>query len=151
MNTFTISKLNYSLVFFLEIARTCYADIGTATQYSSPYIPTECYGDDTTNFPANNFFAAAGDGIWDNGAACGRQYVIQCISVANPFSCLNQGSTIQVKIVDYANTAVSRPVITSGTTVYLSDVAFKALVNDSSESTTTAAAPSINIVLIQVD
>nr|GEY93211.1 RNA-directed DNA polymerase, eukaryota, reverse transcriptase zinc-binding domain protein [Tanacetum cinerariifolium] len=30
-----------------------------------------CYGYDSSQFPSKNLFAAAGDRIWDNGAACG--------------------------------------------------------------------------------
>ncbi|KAL9242411.1 hypothetical protein vseg_016406 [Gypsophila vaccaria] len=146
------SKINYfHIVVFSLFLHECYCDIGTAEQYYSPYIPTECYADDTSNFPANDMFAAAGDGIWNNGEACGRQYTVQCISAAEPFSCVDVDATIQVTIVDYANTAVSQPDTTSGATMFLSDVAFEALVNDDSSGTFASSSPSINIVFIQVD
>ncbi|KAK9706106.1 hypothetical protein RND81_07G104500 [Saponaria officinalis] len=145
------SKFNYLIIFiFSFFFHNCYADIGTAQQYDSPYIPTECYSDDTTNFPADDMFAAAGDGIWNNGAACGRQYMVQCISAPESLSCANVDTIIQVKIVDYANTAVSSPVTTSGTTMFLSDIAFGALV-DNSSSSGASSSPIINIVFIQVD
>ncbi|KAL0323909.1 UNVERIFIED_CONTAM: EG45-like domain containing protein [Sesamum calycinum] len=84
------------------------ADIGTASQYTPPYIPTACYGSDMSQFPTSSLFAAAGEGIWDNGAACGRQYLVKCISAAVPKTCV-EGQTIQVKIVDRAITLVSPP------------------------------------------
>lgn len=119
---FVIISLNTTFV-------TCYLEVGAASQYSSPYIPTECYSEDTTEFPPNNQFAAAGDAIWDNGAACGRQYLVRCLSVVpDNVSCANP-DTIQVKIVDYANTAVSSPQVNPGTTMLLSNTAFEMLVN----------------------
>ncbi|RVX11105.1 hypothetical protein CK203_013325 [Vitis vinifera] len=64
-------------VFFIN---SCQGDVGTAAQYNPPYLPTICYGNDASEFPSSNLFAAAGDGIWDNGASCGRQYLVRCIS-----------------------------------------------------------------------
>ncbi|WMV42697.1 hypothetical protein MTR67_036082 [Solanum verrucosum] len=43
-----------------------------------------CFGSDSTQFPSSNFFAAASEGIWDDGATCGRQYLISCISSVLP-------------------------------------------------------------------
>ena len=54
-------------------------------------------------------------------------------------SCVDPEATIQVKIVDYANTAVSRPEVTSGTIMLLSHEAFDVLVN------TTGGAPTTTI------
>ncbi|KAF8035953.1 hypothetical protein BT93_C1854 [Corymbia citriodora subsp. variegata] len=31
-------------------------------------------------FPEGGYFIAASDGLWDNGAACGRRYCVRCIS-----------------------------------------------------------------------
>ncbi|KAE8658265.1 MYB transcription factor MYB82 [Hibiscus syriacus] len=70
------------------------------------YVTTTCFGDDRTEFPSSNLFAAAGDGIWDNEASCGRQYRARCISASQPGICVTD-QTIQVKIVDYALTALS--------------------------------------------
>ncbi|KAI3468306.1 hypothetical protein Pfo_024969, partial [Paulownia fortunei] len=103
------------------------ADIGTASQYVPPYTPTACYGSDLSQFPTSNLFAAAGEGIWDNGAACGRQYLVRCISAAVPQTCV-PGQTIQVKIVDRAQTSVSRP-SRDGTSLVLSNTAFGTIAN----------------------
>ncbi|CAA3002864.1 Hypothetical predicted protein [Olea europaea subsp. europaea] len=78
-------------------------------------------------FPSSNLFAAAGEGIWDNGAACGRQYLVRCISAAVPNTCI-PGQTIQVKIVDRAQTSVSRPT-REGVTIVLSNTAFGTIGN----------------------
>nr|GFB61894.1 hypothetical protein [Tanacetum cinerariifolium] len=74
-------------------------EVGTASMYNPPYTPTACYGNDASQFPSSNLFAAAGEGIWDNGAACGRQYLVKCISAVIPRTCI-LGQTIQVRIVD---------------------------------------------------
>ncbi|XVE54359.1 hypothetical protein DITRI_Ditri03aG0074400 [Diplodiscus trichospermus] len=116
------------------------ADVGTAAQYSPPYLPTACYSDDQTQFPSSNLFAAAGDGIWDNGASCGRQYLVRCISASRPGTCVPD-QTIQVKIVDYAPTAQSPPSAQS-TTIVLSETAFGGITN--------LAVDSINIEFQQV-
>ncbi|XP_044464065.1 EG45-like domain containing protein isoform X2 [Mangifera indica] len=117
-----------------------YADVGTAAWYAPPYLP--CYGNDQSQFPSSNLFGAAGEGIWDNGASCGRQYLVRCISAAEPNTCL-PGLTIQIKIVDYALQSVSPP-SRSGTTIVLSQAAFAAITNSSSTAT------SINIEFQQV-
>ncbi|KAH6760677.1 hypothetical protein C2S52_008668 [Perilla frutescens var. hirtella] len=101
------------------------ADIGTASSYSPPYTPTACYGNDYSQFPTSNLFAAAGEGIWDNGAACGRQYLVRCISAPVPRSCV-PGQTIQIKIVDRALTSASRP-SRDGSSIVLSATAFQTI------------------------
>ncbi|XP_075101126.1 putative EG45-like domain containing protein 1 isoform X2 [Nicotiana tabacum] len=101
---------------------------------------TECYGSDATQFPSSNFFAAAGEGIWDNGAACGRQYLISCINSVLPRAC-KHGETIQIKIVDRAQTALSKPT-KEGTTMVLSNAALAAIADPN--------APSLNIDFRQV-
>ncbi|GMY35931.1 putative EG45-like domain containing protein 1 [Fagus crenata] len=118
-----------------------HGDVGTAARYSPPYLPTECYGNDASQFPSSNLFAVAGDGIWDNGAACGRQYLVRCISASRPQACA-QNQTIQIKIVDYIGRAASTPTA-SNTTMVLSQTAFGTIAN----STTS---PSINIEFQQV-
>ncbi|KAL2928752.1 putative EG45-like domain containing protein 1 [Bienertia sinuspersici] len=107
------------------------------------HAATECYAEDTTEFPSNNLFAAAGDGIWDDGAACGRQYLVRCISAPEPLTCANDLDTIQVKIVDYANSAVSNPVVTPATTMLLPNLAFGMLLNQTSSYPSSSS--SINI------
>ncbi|MED6110023.1 hypothetical protein PIB30_039018 [Stylosanthes scabra] len=113
--------VSFILVLQLSSFPSCRADVGTAASYSAPYLPSACYGREATEFPSSNLFAAAGDGIWDNGAACGRQYLVRCISAAQPRTCIPDQS-IQIKIVDYAPTA---------TTLVLSDKAFGSLANTS--------------------
>ncbi|KNA13108.1 hypothetical protein SOVF_119760, partial [Spinacia oleracea] len=140
----TMSHSKLFSIFILStvyIFRTCSGDIGAAAEYSSPYLPTSCYSSDAAEFPSNNLFAAAGDGIWDNGAACGRQYLVKCISAPEPASCENP-ETIQLKIVDYANSAVSHPLLTPATTMLLSNTAYAMLLNLSSSSSPPS---SINI------
>ncbi|KAL4650984.1 hypothetical protein ACB092_01G126300 [Castanea dentata] len=106
-----------------------HADVGTAAQYKTPYLPTACYENDASQFPSSNLFASAGEGIWDNGAACGRQYLVRCISAAQPRTC-KPGQTIQIKIVDRALTSVSRP-SRNGATMVLSTTAFGMIANPS--------------------
>ncbi|KAG5027832.1 hypothetical protein JHK82_011466 [Glycine max] len=116
-------------IFFIVLLHHSNADVGTASRYSPPYLPSGCYGTEATQFPSSNLFAAAGDGIWDNGAACGRQYLVRCISAEQPRTCIPDQS-IQIKIVDYAATAVS-PASAGGTTMVLSDKAFGTIANTS--------------------
>ncbi|XWS26233.1 hypothetical protein CRYUN_Cryun26dG0013900 [Craigia yunnanensis] len=58
-------------------------DVGTASSYDPPYLPTKCGGYNEDQFPPDALFAAVGDGLWDNGASCGRKYRIRCISAPN--------------------------------------------------------------------
>ncbi|XP_022882261.1 EG45-like domain containing protein [Olea europaea var. sylvestris] len=113
------------IFFFVCICNFSHADVGTASFYNPPYTPTACYGNDFSQFPSSNLFAAAGEGIWDNGASCGRQYLVRCISAAVPRTCI-PGETIQVKIVDRAQTSVSRPT-RGGVTMVLSNTAFRTI------------------------
>ncbi|KAJ1390186.1 RlpA-like protein, double-psi beta-barrel domain [Sesbania bispinosa] len=117
----TFHSSSFFIVFLVLhiISSPSSADVGTAARYSPPYLPTQ--------FPSSNLFAAAGDGIWDNGAACGRQYLVRCISAEQPRTCIPDQS-IQIKIVDYASSAVSPPSVT-GTTIVLSDKAFGTIAN----------------------
>eukprot|EP01018_Ginkgo_biloba_P035625 Gb_34549 [translate_table: standard] len=88
---------NLILLFDLSVG-----DVGTARSYSPPYVPSYCYGYNEDQFPAGNLFAAVSDAIWDNKAACGRQYRIRCLSGTNPRDrrpC--RGRSIVVKIVDH--------------------------------------------------
>ncbi|KAK9130705.1 hypothetical protein Sjap_011192 [Stephania japonica] len=41
---------------------------------------TRCNGGDQNQFPEGGMFGAVSNGLWDNGAACGRRYRIRCIS-----------------------------------------------------------------------
>ncbi|QHO32332.1 EG45-like domain containing protein [Arachis hypogaea] len=130
-----------ALVFFLSIfIHFSHCDVGTASHYGPPFLPTACYGKDASEFPSSNMFASAGEGIWDNGAACGRQYQVRCISAAAPRTCI-PGQLIQIKIVDRAQSTVSRP-SRDGTSMVLSTTAFQAIAN--------ASASLINIEFQQV-
>ncbi|KAG8636323.1 hypothetical protein MANES_16G120700v8 [Manihot esculenta] len=73
-------------------------DVGTAKSYDPPYLPTKCNGYDQDQFPEGGYFAAASDGLWDNGAACGRKYRMRCIS--GPRRACNGGSIV-VQVVDF--------------------------------------------------
>lgn len=72
---------------------------GRASFYTE-YVPSACYGDDTSPFPPNNFIAAGGDSenanIWNNGNNCGKDFTIQC----EGNGCTG-GGPITVKIVDH--------------------------------------------------
>ncbi|CAL5041179.1 unnamed protein product [Urochloa decumbens] len=71
------------------------ADQGTATYYTV-YTPSACYGfqDEGT------MIAAASDGLWDNGAACGRMYTVSCAGGTNATPNPCKGGSVTVKIVD---------------------------------------------------
>ncbi|EER90280.1 hypothetical protein BDA96_10G311500 [Sorghum bicolor] len=71
------------------------ADQGTATYYTV-YTPSACYGyqDEGT------MIAAASDGLWDNGAACGRMYQVSCAGGTNATPNPCKGGSVTVKIVD---------------------------------------------------
>ncbi|CAA3014243.1 Hypothetical predicted protein [Olea europaea subsp. europaea] len=135
-----IIRTFFFFFFFVCIYDFSHADVGTASVYKPPYTPTTCYGSDASQFPSSNLFAAAGEGIWDNGASCGRQYLVRCISAAVPNTCI-PGQTIQVKIVDRAQTSVSRP-SREGVTIVLSNTAFGTIGNP--------PATSMNIEIQQV-
>ncbi|CAK7353552.1 unnamed protein product [Dovyalis caffra] len=109
-----------------------HGDVGTAANYSPPYLPTACYGNSASQFPSTNMFAAAGEGLWDNGAACGRQYLVRCISAAVPRTC-NPDQVIQVRIVDRSQTSRSRP-SSNGATIVLSTTAFGTIADPSATS-----------------
>ncbi|PKA53770.1 EG45-like domain containing protein [Apostasia shenzhenica] len=118
--------------FFLLLAfRRSAGEVGTAASYRPPYLPTECYGDDPSQIPDNSAFAAAGPGIWDNGAACGRRYLVLCISSATPGACID-GATVEVVVLDRAAGVRSLPTRV-GTTLALSQAAFQAIANLSVE------------------
>jgi hypothetical protein len=103
------------------------------------HTATTCFGSDAEQFPSSNLFGAAGEGIWDNGAACGRQYLVRCISARVPRTCIPD-QTIQIRIVDRALTSVSRP-STDDTTMVLSTTAFETIAH--------ASAAFINVEFLQ--
>ncbi|KAJ0006802.1 hypothetical protein Pint_30088 [Pistacia integerrima] len=101
-------------------ASVVYGDIGTASSYHPPYIPTRCYGNRQDQFPPSKLFVAVSEGLWDNGAACGRRYRLRCLSGANR-PCKQQ--TIEVKVVDFCTKAPCP------STIQLSTDAFAAISN----------------------
>ncbi|CAL5443156.1 unnamed protein product [Camellia sinensis] len=127
-----IQRISLFIFLLVEHFQRSHADVGTAAKYSPPYTPTACYGSDPSQFPSSNLFAAAGDGIWDNGASCGRQYLVRCISATTPYACVPD-QTIQIRIVDYAPAAASTPSAT-GTTMVLSETALGVIANSSANS-----------------
>ncbi|KAL3746594.1 hypothetical protein ACJRO7_015540 [Eucalyptus globulus] len=44
---------------------------------------TRCNGYKADQFPPENLFVAVSEGLWDNGAACGRRYRLWCLSGSN--------------------------------------------------------------------
>ncbi|XP_010046391.2 EG45-like domain containing protein 2 [Eucalyptus grandis] len=113
---------------------------GTASYYGPPYERTECYGEGSLQFPVSNLFMAVGDGLWDLGAACGREYELRCIGDAQsgPGGCKPGANNIRVKVVDYAlsvesSAAAPRQSVT-GTDLVLSWPAFEAIASPSVDS-----------------
>ncbi|URE42096.1 EG45-like domain containing protein [Musa troglodytarum] len=100
---------------------TVSADVGTATSYDPPYLrktffffffffffflhglvytraATKCPGYTEDQLPENGLFVAAGNGVWDNGAACGRKYQLRCLSgLRRPC----KDGSIVVEVVDF--------------------------------------------------
>ncbi|CAN4113336.1 unnamed protein product [Withania somnifera] len=84
-------------IYFCIISIT-FADEGTATYYTAPYVPSSCYGYQNNGV----MIAAASDKIWGNRAACGRMYRVTCTGPTNQGvlrPCT--GRSVVVKVVDY--------------------------------------------------
>ncbi|CAK8568640.1 unnamed protein product [Lathyrus sativus] len=86
-----------SSLLLIQMTTLILADVGTAVSYGPPYIPTSCDGSRRDQFPPGNIFVAVNEGLWDNGAACGRRYRVRCVSGMNK-PC--KGGSIDVKVVD---------------------------------------------------
>ncbi|KAK8933581.1 hypothetical protein KSP39_PZI015751 [Platanthera zijinensis] len=112
------------------------ADVGTASSYVPPYLPTNCFGNDTSAFPADASFAAAGAAIWDNGAACGRKYEVRCLSSDTPGACVSGDVIVMVTVVDQAARLGSQQ-SAAAATMSLSETAFRQIAS--------LDAPAINI------
>ncbi|XP_048439499.1 EG45-like domain containing protein [Pyrus x bretschneideri] len=87
------------LSFFCTELRLVSGDLGTATAYGPPYMPTKCFGSRPDQFPPMYLFVAVSEGLWDGGSACGRLYKIRCLSGPN-MPCKG-GATVEVKVVDH--------------------------------------------------
>ncbi|XP_039172228.1 uncharacterized protein LOC104415905 isoform X2 [Eucalyptus grandis] len=128
------------LLLFLLLVPRAVGDVGTASYYGPPYERTECYGEGSSQFPNSHLFAAVGDELWDQGAACGREYELQCISEAHsgPGPCNPGSGTIRVKVVDYAlsdNSSAAPPrQSVTGADLVLSLTAFVGIANPSMDS-----------------
>ncbi|XP_019157665.1 PREDICTED: EG45-like domain containing protein [Ipomoea nil] len=118
--------LPFLILVFIASPSPSSGDLGTTSHYGPPYYPTACFGNDLSQFPLNKYFAAAGEEIWDNGAACGRMYWVKCISSYFPKTTCTEGEMIEVQIVDRAQTSVSPPTW-PGTKMALSGPAFTAI------------------------
>ncbi|XP_061950715.1 EG45-like domain containing protein [Populus nigra] len=140
MPTLGMTSTFLLLLLLATLFHLSHGDVGTCAHYRPPYLPTACYGNSPSHFPSSNMFAAAGERIWDNGAACGRQYLVRCISAAVPGTCLPD-QIIQVRIVDRAQTSRSRP-SSNGATIVLSSTAFETIADPS--------ATSVNVEFLQV-
>ncbi|KAH6761406.1 hypothetical protein C2S52_007843 [Perilla frutescens var. hirtella] len=106
------------LFFWVHFITLVLGDIGTASSYNPPYLPTRCNGNRADQFPSGNLFAAVSEGLWDNGAACGRRYRLRCLSGSNK-PC--RGGTVDVRVVDFCS---KRP---CPSTIILSNDAFAAV------------------------
>ncbi|KAL3634016.1 hypothetical protein CASFOL_021070 [Castilleja foliolosa] len=93
-----------------------------------------CYGNRQDQFPAGNLFIKVSEGLWDNGASCGRRYRLKCVSGTNN-PC--KAGTIDVRVVDFCK---KKP---CPSTLVLSKDAFAAISN--------ASNAKINIEYIQSD
>ncbi|XP_050371821.1 putative EG45-like domain containing protein 1 [Argentina anserina] len=69
---------------------------GIATFYTN-YVPSACYGSTQEGV----MIAAAGDAIWNNGAACGKYVTVKCTGPRNPVPHPCTGESVKVKIVDH--------------------------------------------------
>ena len=65
--------------------------------YSNLCAATKCNGNRVDQFPPGNLFVSVSEGLWDNGAACGRRYRLRCLS-GNNNPC--KDGTIDVRVVD---------------------------------------------------
>ncbi|KAG8372466.1 hypothetical protein BUALT_Bualt12G0069100 [Buddleja alternifolia] len=103
----------------LSLAFLAYADKGTATYYTPPYVPSACNG----NHDEGTMIAAASDAIWEKGAACGKTYKVTCTGATNKgVSHPCTGQDVVVKIVDYCPRGCRG-------TIDLSQEAFSAIAN----------------------
>ncbi|KAF3447173.1 hypothetical protein FNV43_RR12353 [Rhamnella rubrinervis] len=122
----TKSQITYlcpSLFLVAQLFHFSNADVGTAGSYRAPYIPSAAACKiNPSQFPLHNMVAAAGVGLWNNGASCGKQYLVRCIGASVPDTC-RQDKTIQVTIVDQAQPSMA------GAIMILSTTAFNAIAN----------------------
>ncbi|KAI3677348.1 hypothetical protein L1987_86973 [Smallanthus sonchifolius] len=81
-------------------------------------VATRCNGNQADQFPSGNLFISVSEGLWDNGAACGRRYRLKCLSGSRK-PC--KDGTIDVRVVDYCSKTPCP------STIVLSNDAFSAI------------------------
>ncbi|MGC5887894.1 hypothetical protein [Ralstonia pseudosolanacearum] len=93
---------SFMIVMSLSLPATAFADIGSISFYGNNATrPSDLV--QGCNIPAeqvasrNYQVVTVSDGLWDNGAACGRRYRMRCISTPGKHSCT--GNTIDVVVV----------------------------------------------------
>nr|QDH43450.1 plant natriuretic peptide-like 4 [Venturia inaequalis] len=92
-------KATTALLTLSSLTHLGLCDVGVATTYRPPYLPTKCFGSDQGQFPPGYMFGAVGPGLWDKGAACGRMYQLHCTNpTTGTGSCVP--GLIMVKIVE---------------------------------------------------
>ena len=101
-------------------------------------LATKCKGMDIEQFPEDGYFVAVSEGLWDNGAACGRKYEMRCISGPRR-PC--KGGTIVVRVVDFCKT------YPCPTTLVLSTKAFNAISKSPNERINVEYAQYVNLIL----
>ncbi|EAZ02158.1 hypothetical protein OsI_24247 [Oryza sativa Indica Group] len=93
----------------LGLVSASHAIEGTATFYTvytrtfpncslilNDVFASACYGFQDQG----TMIAAASDGLWDGGRACGRMYTVRCVRGTNAVPNPCNGGTVTVKIVD---------------------------------------------------
>ncbi|XP_075499038.1 EG45-like domain containing protein [Primulina tabacum] len=89
-------RLTILAIVIASLVSVAYAVAGTATYYTV-YLPSACYGYQDQG----TMIAAANRDLYNNGAACGKNYRVKCTGPTNqgvPEPC--QNGEITVKIVD---------------------------------------------------
>ncbi|KAD3337731.1 hypothetical protein E3N88_33251 [Mikania micrantha] len=110
--------MGWLFLFAGGIIKNALGDVGTATSYDPPYTPTRCNGNEVDQFPSGNLFISVSEGLWDNGAACGRRYRLKCLSGTRK-PC--REGTIDVRVVDHCSKTPCP------STILLSNDAFSAI------------------------
>ncbi|KAK6237117.1 hypothetical protein QUC31_020905 [Theobroma cacao] len=93
-----VKKTLFLLIALLLFSLTSAQNSGIATYYTPSCMPSACYGFEDQGV----MIAAASEAIWNNGAACGQLYQVNCLSGTNagtPMPCQGRGVVV-VKIVD---------------------------------------------------
>ena len=102
---------------------------------------TKCNGNREDQFPPGNLFVAVSEGLWDNGAACGRRYRLRCLS-GNRRPC--KGGTVDVKVVDFC------PKSPCPSTILMSTDAFAAISRSSDDKINVEFIQYVNIYIFNL-